>query len=411
LRPELSSAPRREALVAEADKIAEELCDRAMRGTSDAAWIGIDWLGDSEVSQLVDFGPDLYNGNCGIAVFLAAHSAVTGCNASKELALAAIARLRKNLRSRGAARLARLLGTGGAIGLGSIVYAFAVVSNCLNDSELLVDAHMAAELFTDDLIAADKKLDLIGGCAGGILGLLRLYRDGKSSAVLARAIRCGEHLLAQRRDGAQGRRSWRGQGSGPQALNGISHGAAGFAYALAALSTATQREEFAQAASECLAFENSSYDAERSNWPDLRDRAGPAWRAQWCHGAVGIGLSRIAMTKRSGVDGSILTTDIRNALHGSDRGWPPAVDTLCCGTLGSIELLCEAGRALDRGDLGELAARRLIAVLQTAESTGDFRWNAGTRQFNLGLFRGLAGVGYTLLRRLDHGLPNVLIWD
>ena len=29
----------------------------------------------------------------------------------------------------------------------------------------------------------------------------------------------------------------------------------------------------------------------------------------------------------------------------------------------------------------------------------------------LGLFRGLAGVGYTLLRQVDDSLPNVLIWE
>jgi type 2 lantibiotic biosynthesis protein LanM len=411
LRLEVSGATRREVFVAEADKIARELSDRAIWSGPGAAWIGIDWLGDSEVSQLVDLGPDLYNGNSGIAVFLAAHSATAGCNSSKELALGGIARLRKNLRSRSSARVARLLGTGGAIGLGSIVYTLAIMSKCLNADELLADAHMAAELFTDDLIAADKKLDIIGGCAGGILGLLRLYRDGKSNDVLKRATRCGEHLLGQRRNGPQGRRSWSGQGSGPQALNGMSHGAAGFAYALASLSAATEREDFAKAAAECLAFENSSYDAERSNWPDLRNTAEPAWPYQWCHGAVGIGLVRIAMMKRGGLDRSILTTDIRNALMGSERAWPSNVDTLCCGTLGSIEFLCEAGPILGRADLGELAARRLAAVLETAESTGDFRWNAGNRRFNLGLFRGLAGVGYTLLRRLDDSLPNVLIWD
>jgi type 2 lantibiotic biosynthesis protein LanM len=411
VRPADSPAPQRETFIAAAGKIAGELSARAIRVGPATAWIGIDWLGDSEVSQLIALGPDLYNGNSGIAVFLAAHAAVTGCRASKELALAAIASLRKQLKSRSAARMARLLGTGGATGLGSIVYALAVVSTCLNDDELLADAHVAAELFTDDLIAADKKLDLMGGCAGGILGLLRLYRDGKSDDVLNRATRCGEHLLAQRREGPQGRRSWSGQGSGPRALNGMSHGAAGFAYALASLAVAAQREEFAKAASECLAFENSSFDAERSNWPDLRDAAAPAWRTQWCHGAVGIGLGRIGMMGQTAMDRTILATDIRNALEGSERGWPSAVDTLCCGTLGSIEYLCEAARALGGADLGELAARRLSEILESAQAAGDFRWNAGTRQFNLGLFRGLSGMGYTLLRRVDDRLPNVLIWE
>jgi len=27
------------------------------------------------------------------------------------------------------------------------------------------------------------------------------------------------------------------------------------------------------------------------------------------------------------------------------------------------------------------------------------------------LFRGLAGLGYTLLRRIDSSLPNVLVWE
>ena len=181
---------------------------------------------------------------------------------------------------------------------------------------------MAAELFTDDLIAADKQLDVMGGSAGAILGLLRLYRDTQSSDVLKRAIKCGEHLLRQPRVGPEGRRSWSGQGSGPQGLNGMSHGAAGFAYALASLSAATGRDEFAKAASECIAFENFSYDAERNNWPDLRGDGEPGWPCQWCHGAPGIGLARIATTKRGGLDSKLLATDIRNALAGVERGWP-----------------------------------------------------------------------------------------
>jgi hypothetical protein len=56
-------------------------------------------------------------------------------------------------------------------------------------------------------------------------------------------------------------------------------------------------------------------------------------------------------------------------------------------------------RLLHRGELRAAAAR------------GDYRWNSGKGRFNLGLFRGLAGVGYTALRRLDGSLPNVVIWE
>ena len=299
---DVPAAATRETFVSEADRIATELSECAIRRGSEAAWIGLDWLGDAEVFQLVCLGPDLYNGTSGIAVFLAAHAAVTGHTPSAELALAGIIHLRKKLKDRNAARFARSLGIGGATGLGSLVYALTVMSKSLRDDGLLADAQMASDLMTDDLIAADKRLDVIGGSAGAILALLRLYRDTRADAVLTRAVKCGEHLMRQDRIGPEGRRSWVGQGLGPRALNGMSHGAAGFAYALASLAVATGREEFGHAASECLAFENSSYDADRHNWPDRRHDGAPGWACRWCHGAPGIGLARAALLKRGALD-------------------------------------------------------------------------------------------------------------
>jgi lantibiotic modifying enzyme len=109
---------------------------------------------------------------------------------------------------------------------------------------------------------------------------------------------------------------------------------------------------------------------------------------------------------------STLATDIERALAAVENGWVHQThDTLCCGTLGTIEFLTEAQTALGRCELGELARQRLIHVVSTAAVRGDYRWIAGRRQFNPGLFRGLAGVGYSILRQLDPTLPNVLLWD
>jgi type 2 lantibiotic biosynthesis protein LanM len=411
------TVPTAQFFVAEADKIAADLASYAIRRGPGATWVALDWLGDSEFAQLVTLGPDLYNGHCGIAIFLAAHAAVTGRKSSEELALAAIAHLRKNLKSGNAARMARSLGIGGAYGLGSIVYSLALIAKSLGCEDLLVDAHAAAELFTDDLIAADRQLDVMGGSAGAILALLRLFRDCQSSDVLRYATKCGEHLLAQPRHGPAGSRSWIGSGMGQRLLNGMSHGAAGYAYALAALAAATERDEFAEAASECIAFENSTYDPSRNNWPDLRGDEGPLWPCQWCHGATGIGLARIATGKssvwgqNSEIRKNLLEADVRNALLGAERGWPHPIDTMCCGTLGSIEFFCAASDALARSDLREVASRRLMAVVESAASTGDYQLYAGGREFNIGLFRGVSGVGYCCLRQAAPSLPNVLMWE
>jgi class II lanthipeptide synthase len=410
--PELRGpAPADQTFRAEAQRVADELASYAIRRGPAAAWIGLDWLGDAEVFQLVTLGLDLYNGTAGISLFLSAHAAVTEQAASRELSLAGVARLRKQLKSRNAARTARSLGLGGGTGLGSIVYALTVMSKNLRDPGLRDDAHRAAELVTDELIEADKRLDVIGGSAGAILCLLRLYRDWQSEAVLRRAVKCGEHLLAQSRLGELGRRSWVGQGLGARALNGMSHGAAGFAYALAALSAAAGREDFAAAARECVDFENSSFSTQRGNWPDLRVEGGEAWPCQWCHGAPGIGLARIGMARLPRASGAALKADVQGALDGTQAAWPPSLDTLCCGTLGSVEFLCEAGDLLGRNDLQELAKSELAGVLQYATDSGDYRWNSGERRFNLGLFRGMAGVGYTALRQVDLSLPNVLIFE
>jgi len=117
------------------------------------------------------------------------------------------------------------------------------------------------------------------------------------------------------------------------------------------------------------------------------------------------------MGMRGGMNPKNFAADIQNAVQGAAKSWPGTVDTLCCGTLGSVEFFSEAGNALGRDDLRELASRQLAVVLETAASHGDYRWNSGKRQFNLGLFRGLAGVGYTTLRQAEASLPNVLIWE
>ncbi len=159
---------------------------------------------------------------------------------------------------------------------------------------LLADARLPQRLFTDELIAADKQLDVMGGSAGAILALLRLYRDTQSGDALGRAMKCGEHLLAQaprriRRAAAPG------SGKEPARQRSTACRTARRALPMRWRHWRRRRgrEEFADAAAECVAFEDSSYDAERHNWPDLRSSRTAHWPCQWCHGAPGIGLARI----------------------------------------------------------------------------------------------------------------------
>src|SRR5512135_1831358 len=118
-------------------------------------------------------GYDLYGGACGVAMFLAAVEKVTGGAGYRELALGAVQPLRQELRDYGN-RTAKEMGIGGAAGLGSVVYSLTRLSQWLDEPTLLEDARRAAELITAERIAADQALDIVGGAAGAILGLLAL---------------------------------------------------------------------------------------------------------------------------------------------------------------------------------------------------------------------------------------------
>jgi type 2 lantibiotic biosynthesis protein LanM len=383
----------------------------ATRSASSAAWIGLDYLGDSDASQLVVLGPDLYNGAPGIALFLAAYARVTGSDAAHDLALAGIAPLRSHLHGANTGRFARGVGLGAATGLGSVVYALATISALLHEPGLLDDAMRAARLFTRELIEADQALDVIAGSAGGILGLLKAYRLSGDGDVRARAVACGRHLLA-RRLSVNGRSAWPALHAARGPLTGMSHGAAGYAHAFASLYQATEQQEFASAARDCIDFENDHFSMDQANWPDLRP--GPLatrWPCQWCYGAGGIGLARLAMARHGHAWARTLEADVRHAALCVTRAWPSPVDTLCCGNLGNIELLEAAGRFLDEPGLRDEAARRLASVIDAARRSGDYRWGNGHKDFSLGLFRGIAGVGYTALRRLAPDLPDVLVWE
>jgi type 2 lantibiotic biosynthesis protein LanM len=399
-------------LASEAAQIAATIVLHGTIKEKSAAWVGLDWLGDSEVGQIVTIGPDLYNGSTGIALFLAAHARFADDPISRELAFKALASTRAQIVQPSAPRWARSLGIGGASGLGSIVYALTVISELMAEPSLLQDALTLSNLFSNELISADRSLDVIAGSAGGILGLLALYRKTQSENVLAKAVACGEHLLRQPRHGETGQRTWAVDGISESPLTGFSHGAAGFSYALSNLAIASHRDDFAQAAQECLAYENSCYAAGVFNWPDLRSvEDGVAWPSQWCHGAIGIGLARIASHRIGQVSSEATISDINHAVQNTRAHWPQHVDTLCCGTLGSIELLTEAGKVLNQPTLGQLSDQRLAQIIANRHEHGDYVWNAGGTGFNLGLFRGLSGVGYTILRKLDPRLPNVLMWE
>jgi type 2 lantibiotic biosynthesis protein LanM len=400
-----------EQLVAAAVSIAEKISRAAIRGSDGGAtWLSMAYDPTVDRMNFLPMTDNLYDGRTGVALFLAAVEHVSGGAEFRDLALAALLPLRKALRQRIPAPVFRI-GLGGAAGLGSWVYALVRIAGWLKDDELLRLAERAAGWFAPRRIAADENLDVFGGAAGGIVGLLALA-DGHRSEPLERAVQCGDHLLRRRIPTDGGHRAWQGRLT-PRPLTGFAHGAAGIGCALLRLGDKTGESRFRDAAEEAMAFETSVYSPELGNWPDFRvTREDVVPMVAWCNGATGIGLGRLSALPL--LDTGAVRQDIEHALAATCADAFDGEDHLCCGNAGRLDLLMEAGRRLNRTDLWQEARRRADALVRRSDRKERHPHGAqgSDESDRLSLFQGIAGIGYQFLRLAKPGqLPSVLLWD
>jgi type 2 lantibiotic biosynthesis protein LanM len=402
-----------------ARQIGHELCTRAFPYAQEhKGWLGFHLETPSDYFDVLPVGFDLYDGACGITLFLAALDHVMGERTYSHLITSALQSLCLHVRealSSAPQLLQMRWPLGGASGLGSFLYAFTQIGTWLQRRELLEVARQAASLITAERVHADQSLDIIGGSAGTILGLLSLYKQVGDEALLERALLCGHHLLEQRVETISGARSW--PTIQQQPLTGFSHGAAGIAYALLQLSQATGQQAFKEAAEEAIRFEQHLFSPEARNWPDLREASTspdgpPVFATGWCHGAPGIGLARLGGLPT--LDTPQVRNDLQVALQ-TTLAYPlTPLDNLCCGNFGRIELLVAASQRLGQPQLLEMAQRQASVLIHRASQRGGFHLLAQLprQAYNPGLFQGYAGIGYELLRvAFPERIPSVLLWE
>jgi len=404
-----SAAVPEDVLFSRALDIAQELEQRAVRADDGAiSWIAYGYMPHLRSYQFHGLGYNLYNGVCGVALFLAAVERATGAG-YRELALAALQPVRRHLSRADASEIVADIGIGGAAGCGSLIYALVRIGQLLAEPALFADARRAAALITPQQIEADRTLDIVGGTAGAILGLLTLYDLTADDALREQAISGGRHLLAQRTSAPTGQRVWRTVND--RLLTGFSHGAAGIAYALLRLARASGEPQFLAAAQEAIAYEQSLFLPNDANWPDLRHDE-PQLMARWCHGASGIGMGRLGGL--AVLDTPAIRADIDAALRSTLAWSMDDLDHMCCGNFGRIDFLLSASLRLARPALRDEARARAAFVLAEAGEQRTFRLFDQLPQgvYNPDFFQGTAGIGYELLRLArPELLPSVLLFE
>ena len=401
-----------------AGEIAQHLVRSAFVYHGECTWMGTVQRGGA-MSGASEFtyealGPDVYGGTAGIALFLAEWHARTGDLASGVAATRA-ARF-------AAARLGRVppkFRSGFYSGRIGIAYVLARSGPLLRTDEFRTAAARELDLQRDDT-GDDTLLDVISGAAGAVAPTLALARDLARDDLITLAERLGDRIVAGADRGDHGL-SWGAGATGfssPAPLTGFAHGAAGMAWALMELFTATGHERFLEAARDALRYEDTVFNATEDNWPDLRYSAATGaaghYGMAWCAGAPGIGLSRIrlgALDTTSAQPARDVAAAIRAVrLHASET--PNVADddfSLCHGWAGLGDFLLAASRGQESGAASVLL-ERIVTQGADAHAGHPGRWRCGMQRGSTpSLMLGLAGIGHFFLRVADPTVPSVLL--
>jgi lantibiotic biosynthesis protein len=259
--------------------------------------------------------------------------------------------------------------------------------------------------------APGQELDLIGGAAGTALALLELADLLDERNLVVGATSCADALVAAAEPQVWGS-AWSGADGPP--LLGLGHGAAGIAIALAEVAARTGRETYDAVARRGLEYERGWYDPAEVGWPDLRGDGDGSLQA-WCHGALGIGLSRLRMLPMDPLASAEASAALQAARDVVIRagtalqGGAVTDCTACHGLAGAVELLLAAAEVLQVEDHAEAARRVAALMLEQRRTAGG--WPCGLPGAGVvpGLMTGTAGIALTLLRaagqvRLDSPL-------
>jgi len=342
----------------------------------------------------------LFDGCGGLGLLFAALERLLPGRGYRDLALSTLDSGRQRL----AATIARSQ-MGAGIGLTSWLYALACCAILLHQRPLLDESVREAGRVTVDDALASGSYDLLGGVAGVLLVLLRLYQATRASGLLSTARELGTVLVDRRQELPGGGGAW--PSSFGEMTTGLAHGSAGIAFALRTLYATTGDVRFNEASDSACRFEDHLFSLPDSAWRVSASR--PAITSSWCKGTPGILLSRLAQrelsresTSSAGLDAPINAMVRATAL----------VDHLCCGNAGRAEVLFEAGRVLGRPDYISVAFTILSSVVRTAKMRGDYSLGMPEIRLQPWLFQGHAGIAWALAHiAAPDRLPSILTFQ
>jgi len=303
--------------------------------------------------------------------------------------------------------------------------------------EYLENAIAMARPCKDVLEGSPGVDDLINGTSGTLLGLLHLHAAAGEKWILE-SIDCYIRCLVDRANHGPAGLYWDRSAQQIYGLCGFSHGAAGIGFVFLELGHYFQNQTFYAMARQAFLYERYFFNQAKKhkNWPDLRkgiyndDDYQEHQKAflegdmdfftrssdmnAWCHGAAGIGLSRVRafqLLKNPAYKNDMQIAVDKTILTEIESSNPNPLFILCHGSGGNAELFLYAYQILR--DKKYLSRAEKIALNALAYHKKHNHYLAGYRapgaEEDKSLFMGNTGVGYFLLRLADpFHVPSIL---
>ncbi|MBL7726479.1 MAG: hypothetical protein JNM68_02285 [Dinghuibacter sp.] len=398
------------------DKYKDAALVLARKICSDAIWHNdaCNWLGASN-EQVMNMPKDysralgtaFYDGTAGVAYFLVAAAQAGNDPLIKRTAAGAVRQLVANTLNKQPAANTEMVGKMGFhTGYPGIALSLFYAAEVLNEPTFT----SAGQQVVNRLLELPREFwgtDVIDGAAGAIPVILKLYKTSGDNRLRQLAINLGSYL-ADKADKQPIGWSWNTMPDIQHNLTGYGHGAAGMAHAFAELFGLTGDTGYRDIVLSIMAYENHFFQPQELNWPDFRNFSQPGAAAAptvscscaWCHGAPGIGLSRLRCYTL--IQHPQLLNDAQAAIQTTRNSNKLSLQgnySLCHGLFGNAELLLYGAEVLQQPawrkeseQLADDCINKYIATgipipngLHSAAETPDF-------------MLGTSGIGYFFLR-------------
>lgn len=279
--------------------------------------------------------------------------------------------------------------TGLLDGEGSLVYTYVLLYRITKQPEFLFYAEKHFNIVRR-IVPYDTRYDYLSGNAGVIILSSELYELTGRKLYMEYAVALEKWLWKKAVPMGDGY-GWKCAGV-DKPLAGLAHGNSGFLIAYGRLLHMTQDHSYKEKIHKLLDYEDSLYSDNQANWLDLRWDGKQKTMNAWCHGAPGILLSRLELSRVMQSDR--VERDMKLAAEGLFTQEAGNHICLCHGSMGNLLIMHEYLRNRDNREFREKYEYLMQGFLQNFFENGS---KIPYEFLNPSLMNGISGVGIGLL--------------